>query len=1130
MLAPIPLRTSRSYELQDGVAATQARRSRRVYHHVRRSASSVRELTPLSELGGSRPANDHGSADRLQVEVKDQAGQQEQEQPRHQRQRVSRRYFFRGLEGCSDFPAAAHFDCILKLPDNSELRSESPRRGSFPVTPPDQPDRTERRERRERAEQVVRCDYVDTLVNSVEACEARGSGSVKVAAEDLSAIISDARPYGKDDARPMCVLFQELLRRLTAGTLDIVGNEAEKLAGELRRSHDDNAALRTQLDDHESGIVVKLRRVEGRLAAERKAAKLLQKEHDALAKEKEQLLYRLRKYEPDPQAKADAMSRARSMLAMRGGFAEDIQSAQLRRLKSFLSHVALFGSLDDDELGVIAAQLQQVTFSDGCDIVVEGDHGDALYIVDEGKAVATKRSIVDEHGEPRVLMAYETGDWFGELALLGGGQKRAATVCAVGEVKCLQLPRSAFEEFLQSAGKCEDILKRDQEKYTELLRKVASEGQDQKPSKTADESVACRVRGSMDFLAELSALPGGLQCADCRESNPCWGSSNTGALLCLSCSGIHRMLGEESSKVLSVKLDSWEPDEVATMRKRGNAALNELLERCLKPEDKPKPWSTREDIEDFIYSKYVLKNFVEGGSGTIEEPPWVRRVAVPSEVTNEQAAQAFLQRMQSGELSEDELRVLGAAFLQHAESHQLQELLESFMGDERACEMMSKMVLEHERQSKLSGLMTKATGSITAQLKLSSELNRISEASSVEEEADAAPSGIGAAAALKGSMQAMGLAGSMASAFAVAHDKRKAGLKKGLRASVMGAGQIMGLQQIAADAHARDFTIKQWHKHTKALSGTALYDALHPPVQGFPCEKAMKLSSMKKLVSKIYEAFACEFFDGSGNGRGGGGKQGGRGRPPLHEYVEDCLLLQYGMPSLARKTLLQMVATVHKHQATDSRVRVFAELVGMVPPRSEMTKMCCEQAQDFYLRFLTMIYPARKISDSMSSVRTSGISIGEAECFLGVIYPGMLPLEVTEELSAMSETTAKGVRVISVDLFLELVMRMWSDMAYAQKDRLEALFETHDDGDGQLSFSEFAAVIHAATADTSQSDILDLYKRCLAQSQSDEEGDEGEEEEDDDGNEEDEGMDAIKPEAFLQVVLPHVLRSMQQTL
>ena len=73
------------------------------------------------------------------------------------------------------------------------------------------------------------------------------------------------------------------------------------------------------------------------------------------------------------------------------------------------------------------------------------------------------------------------------------------------------------------------------------------------------------------------------------------------------------------------------------------------------------------------------------------------------------------------------------------------------------------------------------------------------------------------------------------------------------------AGNVKVMQQIHAEAHARDFTQKEWQKRTKHLTGADLFDELWPPVPGFPCEKAMKLSSMNKLVSKVYEQLCSEY-------------------------------------------------------------------------------------------------------------------------------------------------------------------------------------------------------------------------------------------------------------------------------
>lgn len=115
-----------------------------------------------------------------------------------------------------------------------------------------------------------------------------------------------------------------------------------------------------------------------------------------------------------------------------------------------------------------------------------------------------------------------------------------------------------------------------------------------------------------------------------------------------------------------------------------------------------------------------------------------------------------------------------------------------------------------------------------------------------------------------------------------------------------------------------------------------------------------------------------------------------RTRPPLVQYVEDSLLLQYGMPSLARKTLLQMVATCHKHHEIQPRCRTFAELSGIIPPRWDMLALCRDPAEDFYFRTLVDIYPSArkgKLADNMCSVRTSSIGIDEAHDRARGLYP-----------------------------------------------------------------------------------------------------------------------------------------------
>jgi len=46
-------------------------------------------------------------------------------------------------------------------------------------------------------------------------------------------------------------------------------------------------------------------------------------------------------------------------------------------------------------------------------------------------------------------------------------------------------------------------------------------------------------------------------------AGPRWASWNLGVFLCIRCAGIHRNLGVHVSKVKSVNLDSWTPEQIA---------------------------------------------------------------------------------------------------------------------------------------------------------------------------------------------------------------------------------------------------------------------------------------------------------------------------------------------------------------------------------------------------------------------------------------------------------------------------------------------------------------------------------------------------------------------------------------
>ncbi|KAF7658547.1 hypothetical protein LDENG_00011240 [Lucifuga dentata] len=106
--------------------------------------------------------------------------------------------------------------------------------------------------------------------------------------------------------------------------------------------------------------------------------------------------------------------------------------------------------------------------------------------------------------------------------------------------------------------------------------------------------------------------PGNLRCCDCGEEQPRWASVNLGITVCIECSGIHRSLGVHLSKIRSLTLDSWEPEQLKLLCILGNDVINGIYEARCSEERRVKPTtdSPRADKEIWIKEKYVEKRFV----------------------------------------------------------------------------------------------------------------------------------------------------------------------------------------------------------------------------------------------------------------------------------------------------------------------------------------------------------------------------------------------------------------------------------------------------------------------------------------------------------------------------------------
>ena len=80
------------------------------------------------------------------------------------------------------------------------------------------------------------------------------------------------------------------------------------------------------------------------------------------------------------------------------------------------------------------------------------------------------------------------------------------------------------------------------------------------------------------IISKIRRLPGNDKCVDCSQPNPTWMSVNLGVLICTECSGIHRQIGVNYSKVRSLELDQIGTANLLIARTMSNETFNEVYE------------------------------------------------------------------------------------------------------------------------------------------------------------------------------------------------------------------------------------------------------------------------------------------------------------------------------------------------------------------------------------------------------------------------------------------------------------------------------------------------------------------------------------------------------------------------
>ena len=179
------------------------------------------------------------------------------------------------------------------------------------------------------------------------------------------------------------------------------------------------------------------------------------------------------------------------------------------------------------------------------------------------------------------------------------------------------------------------------------------------------------------------------------------------------------------------------------------------------------------------------------------------------------------------------------------------------------------------------------------------------------------------------------------------------------------------------------------------------------PEDGDSAPEPMSFSPMTKLITKLYEdkVQADEVDDREGNRR-----------EALPEFIYSSLIHQYGLKTLAKEHLGQLVNGVRKHAKDDEnfnpRVKLFGQLSGILNE-----DLFSSATANFMLDFLRRLFVSSMIEESMNhdgcAVTLEQATEAVTEAFNS--YSTSVPPGLLEELEKMGKETTVAVEVRNLD-------------------------------------------------------------------------------------------------------------------
>ncbi len=165
--------------------------------------------------------------------------------------------------------------------------------------------------------------------------------------------------------------------------------------------------------------------------------------------------------------------------------------------REFLRSIPLFNSAADNDLDLLVSHLIERRYPKDAVVVEEGLPGDYMYLIQDGRVKVTKAS---EDGREKIMNFFDSGDFFGEMALLDR-LPRSASVTTLEPSLLLALSRRDFLEMLRESP---DLALSVIQELTHRLRDTGEQA-----SSISFQKVQERTKGLFERLARDEATEGG---------------------------------------------------------------------------------------------------------------------------------------------------------------------------------------------------------------------------------------------------------------------------------------------------------------------------------------------------------------------------------------------------------------------------------------------------------------------------------------------------------------------------------------------------------------------------------------------------------------------------------------------